>query len=527
MQVRQPHRYRGSVQRTFNFEGLLCDLFAGGGGASAGIENAMGRPVDFAVNHDQDAIKMHEINHPNTLHFQEDVFKFDPVKESNGRPFEACHLSPDCTHFSKARGGKPVEKKIRGLAWVAIRFTKMPVHLRPRLITVENVPEIRSWGPVTKPGKPVKRLAGSTFRKWIAKFKKYGYEVEWRDLKACDYGAPTTRTRFFLIARCDGRPIVWPEPTHGPGAPNPYRTAAEIIDWSIPCASIFSRKKPLVENTMKRIARGLQRFVLDNPDPFIAPIKFPSSPFVSTYYGGSGVTKGRGQNLTPLLLTQAINNRHALVVPFLAKHYGGGYNGPGIGVDSPLSTITAKDHHALVATHLIRHSGESVGSSKDSPMGTVMPAGLCKTGLVTSHMVKLRGTGKDGQSMTQPAPAITAGGLLLGEVRSFLMKYKGTDLGQDCRSPLQTITSKNHFGLVTIYGQDYQIIDIGMRMLSPRELYRAQAFPDDYVIDSDAEGNAISKTSQVARCGNSVVPLVIEAIYRANLVEQAEPAVVA
>ena len=541
--TQKDHFYRTTPQLSFNFEkGLLLDYFCGGGGASEAMELAFGRPVDIAINHDLDSIRMHTVNHSSTRHYQEDVFKFNPIKECGGRPVLYAHLSPDCTHHSKARGGKPKSKKIRGLAWVAIRLAKMPKHLRPAMISVENVEEFTSWGPLDEDGQPIKARAGETFREWVRKFKKYGYTVDWRELRACDYGAPTIRKRLFVIARCDGLPITWPAPTHGPGTGQPYKTAADIIDWTIPCKSIFGRKKPLADATLRRIARGLQKFVIDNPDPFIAPIKSQNVSFISTYYGNKAA-EGDARGCTmkdPVGTVTSGGNRHALVTAFLAKHFGGNYTGAGIPMEKPTATITTRDHHALVTaqlepqqaqvqpephktivtSHLIRHFGESIGSEVDSPTPTVMATGMGKTGLVTSHLVKLRGTCQHGQPVTEPCPTITAGGLHVGEVRAFIIKHNTRDTGHDARDPLHTVTGKSKLGIVMVKGEPYKIVDIQMRMLEPRELFRAQGFEDDYVIEHDGHGKRFTKESQVARCGNSVAPPVLEAIIRANLVEQ-------
>jgi DNA (cytosine-5)-methyltransferase 1 len=533
--------YRLSRQIPMNFHHeLIVDNFAGGGGASTGIEAALGRPVDIAINHDPAAIAMHTVNHPHTRHLCESVWDVDPRHACGGRPVGLAWFSPDCKHFSKAKGGRPVEKSIRGLAWVAVRWAKT---VRPRVIILENVEEFQTWGPLVD-DRPCPDRKGETFRNWKNALQRLGYQIEHRELRACDYGAPTTRKRLFVIARCDGAPILWPEPTHGPKGSGlkRYRTAADIIDWSLPCPSIFERKKPLAENTLRRIARGLQRFVIESPDPFIV-----------SYYGTKSPREFRGQSLKEPLRTQTTENRFGLVVPyvermftrsadndiaaplgavtshpkeavvaaFLAKNYGGNYTGPGVDLGEPLHTVTAQDHHALVAASMIRHFGQSVGSAPAEPVGTITPGGLGKTGLVTSHLLKLRGTCKDGQSVTEPAPTITAGGLHLGEVRAFLLKYYGNEKdGCDLREPLHTIPTRDRFGLVTVQGQPYQIVDIGMRMLEPHELFAAQGFPADYIHNHDGHGNPITKTAQVARCGNAVCPPVAEAIVRANLVEQ-------
>ncbi|MCA1181416.1 DNA cytosine methyltransferase [Bacillus licheniformis] len=434
------------------FREIIVDNFAGGGGASTGIEIATGLSVDIAINHDPDAIAMHKVNHPDTEHYCESVWEVDPREAAKGRPVALCWFSPDCKHFSKAKGGKPVEKKIRGLAWVAVRWAAT---VRPRVIILENVEEFQTWGPLTKDGLPDPKKKGSTFRSFVKALQRQGYKVEWKELRACDYGAPTIRKRLFLIARRDGRPIVWPKPTHGDpksatvkkGMLKPWRTAAEIMDWSIETPSIFNRKKPLSENTLRRIARGIQRFVIESKKPFVVGD-----------HGSSLIQMGYGDP----------EGRRVL------------------DLKKPLGTITA---------------------------------GGNKFAIATSHLIKLRGTCKDGQPVTNPMPTVTAGGLHVGEVRAFLTKYYGSDIGQSLDNPLHTVTTKDRFGLVTIKGENYQIADIGMRMLQPHELFAAQGFPSDYVIDRDINGVKYSKAKQVERCGNAVPPPFVEHLVRANLPE--------
>ena len=501
------------------FREIIADNFAGGGGASTGIELAVGRSVDIAINHDPDAIGMHKMNHPNTEHYLESVWDIDPVQAAAGRPIGLAWFSPDCKHFSKAKGGKPVSKEIRGLAWVTARWA---LTVRPRVMMLENVEEFQTWGPLIRDLngdlRPCPDRRGDTFRAFVAvlttglsprdphwqdvcqllgieydlqaklKLRKgFGYQVEWRELRACDYGAPTIRKRLFMVMRCDNQPITWPRPTHGDpsskevmgGKLKPWPTAADCIDWSIPCPSIFERKKPLAENTLKRIARGLKKFVIDAEQPFIVE---PAAPFIARQFGNS---TGHAMGVPMGTVTAGGGGKSQLVAAFLAKHYGGGYTGPGASLESPVPTVTTVDHNALV----------------------------------TSHLVKLRGTCQHGQPVTTPMPTITAGGLHVGEVRAFLLKYYGSSTAQSVNEPLGTITTKHRFGLVTIQGQDYQIVDIGMRMLQPHELFAAQGFPADYIIDVDAEGKPVTKTKQIARCGNSVCPPLAEALVRANLPE--------
>lgn len=485
---------------------LTVDLFAGGGGASTGIEQATGRHVDVAVNHDPEAVSLHQANHPQTRHFVSDVFEVDPHAVCGGQSVGLLWASPDCKHFSKAKGGKPVSKKIRGLAWVVIRWAKA---VRPRVICLENVEEFQTWGPLAEDGRPCPQRKGTTFQRWVAQLRNLGYQVEWRELRACDFGAPTIRKRLFLVARCDGQPIVWPTPTHGKGL-KPYRTAAECIDWSLPCPSIFDRERPLAEATMRRIAHGVKRYVLEAARPFIVPVTHQGDnrvhsadeplrtvtsakrgelalavpTLVQTGYGEREGQAPRVPGLDKPLGTCVDGQKHALVAAFLAKHYGGN-EGPGVPVDGPASTITTQDHHHLV----------------------------------TSHLAKLRGTSSSA-STAEPLHTVSAQGFHHAEVRALLLKYYGTDQDPQLGEPLHTVTTKDRFGLVTVHGEDYFIADIGMRMLQPRELYLAQGFPDSYVIERGSDGRVLSKAAQVRMCGNSVCPPLARAIVAANYCER-------
>lgn len=532
---------------------LIVDNFAGGGGASTGIELATGRSVDIAINHDPAAISMHRANHPETEHYCESVWDVDPREATKGRPVGLAWFSPDCKHFSKAKGGKPVEKKIRGLAWIVLKWAGK---VRPRVIILENVEEFKTWGPVRK-GRPLKSKKGQTYEQWKSQLESLGYVVDSRELRACDYGAPTIRKRLFVVARCDGLPIVWPYPTHGDpeseevksGKLKPWRTAAEIIDWSIPCPSIFERKRSLAENTMRRIARGLQKFVFDNPRPFVIKVNHSKDdafrgqaidqpfqtitakngwgiviPHITKFRGGATghpmsdplhtITSGAGAE-RPAGAAHAMG----LVTTFLTQYHSYDDSARGQTLDRPLLTQDTSNRYGLVTAHIARHFGESVGSALDKPIGTVTAGGGGKSAVVTSHLVKMRGT-NIGQPVTGPLQTITAGGLHFGEVRAFLLKYYGSaDNGQQLGEPLHTVTTKDRFGLVTIHGVDYQIVDIGMRMLEPHELFAAQGFPPNYIIDVDADGRKYSKSAQVARCGNAVPPPFAEALVRANLPE--------
>lgn len=435
---------------------LIVDNFAGGGGASTGIEMATGRSPDIAVNHDPAAIGMHSVNHPKAEHYCESVWDIDPRKATRGCPVALGWFSPDCTHHSKARGGKPREKHIRGLAWVALRWAAT---VKPRVIMLENVEEFQDWGPLDKRGYPIESQKGRTFRTFVNALRRQGYTVEWRELRACDYGAPTIRKRLFLIARCDGRPIVWPEPTHGDpqslavqaGKLKPWRTAGEIIDWSLPCPSIFDTTeeikakhgiraiRPLAENTMRRIRLGVWKFILNNSEPYVAPVEWKE-----------------GDHSGP-------------VAAFLAKYHTETTNDPrGQTLDRPLLTQDTSNRFALVTAKL--------------------------------------------QRAEEPNPNAE-------RVWAFLIAYYGSSIGQSLDEPLATIVTKDRFGLVMVRGTPYKIVDIGLRMLEPHELYRAQGFPASYIFDRDHEGRPIPKTEQVAKCGNSVPPQFAEALVRANLPE--------
>jgi DNA (cytosine-5)-methyltransferase 1 len=509
---------------------IFVDLFAGGGGTSTGVEAAIERPVDIAVNHDEAAIAMHRRNHPSTKHYREDVFAVDPREACGSRKAGALWMSPDCTGFSKAKGAQPRNKGIRALANVGIVWAE---RVRPRAIFLENVEEFEDWGPLDEQGKVIQERKGEDFRAWCGRLSDLGYKIDWRTFVAADYGAPTTRKRLFLQARCDGAPIVWPEPTHGKGRPNAWRAAAEIIDWSLPCPSIFGRKRPLAEATLRRIARGIQRFVIGATKPFIVPVTHQGSdrvhdideplrtvtaanrgelslvaPFIvrhghySTRTGagleeGCGAGTFRGQRATtPLATVCATNDKH-LVVPFIAKHYGGGVNGkapPGLDARAPLDTITEQDHHGLTAAFLTKFYGSSTGAHVDEPLPTVTAGG-------------------------------DRGGGHLAEVRAFLMKYhggeRGDERGQLLLEPMRTIDTANRFALVMVHGEPYEIIDIGMRMLSPRELFAAQGFPDSYDIAPELHGKPITKTQQIALAGNSVPPPMAEHIVRAAMYRRA------
>lgn len=538
---------------------IVVDNFAGGGGASTGIEIAIGRSVDIAINHDPAAIAMHRANHPATEHYTEDVWKVDPVEACAGRPVALAWFSPDCKHHSKAKGGKPVSKKIRGLAWVAVKWAKA-VH--PRVIMLENVEEFQDWGRLDEKNRPDPRYKGETFRRFVSQLEKLGYHVEYRLLRACDYGAPTIRKRFFLIARCDGRRIVWPEPTHAApdslevavGIKKPWVPVADVLDFSLPCPSIFASSKeimeqygiravrPLSENTMRRIAKGIMKFVVNNPKPFIVSI-------AQTGFAGDG----RQYSVSEPLRTVVSKAEHCVCVPVLMRN---NENAVGSDAREPIGTITTGGHHMLIAPSIIQYHSEQDdgvrGQTVDKPIMTVDASN--RYGMVSAFISKFYGGGNtspasdvgdplptvtaidhnavcaayitqfnnhcDGQVVDDPLNTMTAKSNHFGEVRAFLVKYYGSgDNAVSCEKPAPTITVKDRMGLVTVRGQDYKIVDIGLRMLTPRELFDAQGFPSDYIIDVDADGKSYPKSEQVARCGNAVCPPIPTALVRANLPE--------
>lgn len=682
---------------------IIVDNFAGGGGASTGIEMAIGRSVDIAINHDENAVAMHRTNHPDTLHYCENVFDVDPAAATSGNPVGLVWFSPDCRHFSKAKGAKPVEKAIRGLAWIVLRWS---LDVSPRVMMLENVEEFKTWGPLLAGElRPDPARIGETFQAFVGmlttgipadhpalvecceflelpleseKAKRLvsglGYDLDYRELRASDLGTPTIRKRFFMVMRRDERPIVWPEATHGDpksaavltGKLAPWRTAAECIDWAIPAASIFARKKPLAENTLKRIARGIQRFVIDSASPFIVkcnhtttkgkydcfrgqaitdplqtitkthgyaiavphltkfrtgaigqpvtepvptvtagtskrpggnghalgiveaalapflagnggseyqakprPLDKPAhtilkesrscvvAPVIARQFGASvghradepsaTITAGGGgksQLVVPTLIQMGYGERpgqaprvpgldkplgtvvagggkHAVVGAFLAKHYGGNYQGAGVGLDEPAHSVTTVDHHALVTAQVVGVGGRA-GQSRPRDVSEPLQTMTTKAdaAIVSSHLVKLRGTCRDGQRADEPMPTITAGGQHVGEVKTTLaVEDYDEERAQQVLVFLREYCGEDSTGLVDIDGVTFRIVDIGMRMLQPHELYRAQGFPEWYIIDRDYRGVKYSKDKQVARCGNAVPPPFAEALVRANLPE--------
>ncbi len=576
------------------FDDCFVDSFAGGGGASTGIEMATGHPVDIAINHNEAAILMHRRNHPFTEHYREDIWQVDPKTATRGRHVRHAWFSPDCKHFSRAKGKALIDRKIRGLAWVVLRWAH---DVRPDVIMLENVPEFVTWGPVRK-GKPVKKKAGETYRKWLRQLHDLGYVIETRKICAADLGAPTIRTRFYLIARCDGQPIVWPDRTHAPrdsaevksGKCKPWRSAAEVIDFDLPAPSIFASKKeikdqygvnamrPLKENTLRRIARGLDKFVIKSAEPFIVQQKFANTPQdvrnpLSTItavgshelvsprvipYVMSNNTGNAPHDVSDPLPTQTTGDRNYLVAPSLIQYHSEQNEREvrGQGVDQPIQTIDASNRYGMSAAYMTEYYGNARdGIDVQDPMQTITAKD--REGVTAAYLSKFF-TGVDGAKLGDPMPTVTATDHN-SCVLSHLAHFKGADKGQHPLDPLMTVTARDgqfadvrtrvvewdgqtelgywsnvramlnkycgydlgddEILLLNICGTWYFISDIGLRMLTPRELYDAMGFPHDYIIDTDINGNAISRADQVARCGNAVCPAVAEALVRANLPE--------
>ena len=609
------------AQETMTGE-IIVDNFAGGGGASTGIEIATGMAVAIAINHDPAAILMHKTNHPYTEHLQASVWDVDPKTVCRGRPVGLAWFSPDCKHFSKAKGAALVDRKIRGLAWITLRWA---AKVRPRVIILENVEEFQTWGPVRK-GKPVKKLAGTTFRKFIDQLTELGYTVEYRELIAADYGAPTSRKRFYMVARCDGKPIVWPKPTHSKtgadGLPK-WRCASEIIDWSLPCPSVFASKaqimdkyglkavRPLAKNTMRRIIRGVDKFTIRSGKPFIVQQKFQNAAqnieqplttvtavgahelckpllapvtvtntsnsvgatvgepvhtvttagnqmlvtpsLVSIGQTGGGdrirdirepvpttVSKQEACLVAPALIqyhteqtehvrasglgapinTVDASNRYGLTCASLVEYYTGGRP---LDVNDPMHTVTSHDREAVVAAHIAKYYGGVVGEKAEDPLPTV--TAIDHNAVCAAHVVKFKGDDV-GTSPSEPLQTVTASAGEFAMCKAYLAKmHSGDDLGYwpEIRALLNEFCgytlAEDEVLLLEIGGVLYYIADIGLRMLSPRELYNAMGFPPDYIIDRDYEGHEYKKSAQVARCGNAVCPPVASALVRANLPE--------
>lgn len=559
---------------------MIVDSFAGGGGASTGIEVALGRSPDVAINHDPAALAMHEANHPDTLHLINSIYAVSPDEVCRGRKVGLAWFSPDCKHHSKAKGGKPVSKNIRDLAWVVVHWAE---RVAPDVIMLENVEEFQDWGPLTPDDKPDPERKGETFREWVKRLRRLGYRVEWKRLRACDYGAPTIRQRLFVIARRDGLPIIWPKPTHGaPDSPEviagkrkAWRTAAEIIDWSLPCPSIFDSSeeimakhglravRPLKDATLRRIARGVVRYVLDAKQPFLVSVahgysggrrEYPTDEPIGTMSAGgtqhgvviptliqTGYGERHGQSPRipgldkPIGTMVAGGAKHALVAPHLMTMRNAGK--PFTAADEPTHTITAGGAHMMaVATFLAQHNSgpkmqRNAGRAATAPLSTLTTRGTQQQ-VVAANMINLRGTADTqlkGLSIESPVPTISAGGGHSALIATFLQKYYGAGTGQSAADPLHTVSTRDTFGLVTVEidGTTYAIVDIGMRMLTPREQFRAQGFPDSYIIDRAPDGRPMTKTEQTRMCGNSVCPPLAAALVTANCAHLANQEAVA
>lgn len=582
------------------FDEIIVDNFAGGGGASTGIELATGLPVTIAINHDPSAILMHQTNHPYTMHLQDNVWNINPVEICSGRPVGLAWFSPDCKHFSKAKGAALVDRNIRGLAWIVLKWAGT---VKPRVIILENVEEFKTWGPVRK-GKPIKSKTGQTFDKWLGQLKDLGYDVEYRELVAADYGAPTTRKRFFLIARCDGKPIVWPERTHAPsdseevktGKYKPWISAAEIIDWSLPCPSIFASSeeikkeyglramRPLKDNTMRRIARGMDKFVIKNQKPFIIPVGYGErqgqKPRIHNIEKPLGTIVSTVKHhvvspeITPYILSHKFNNNpetirqplstitavndHELVTPTLIQYHSEQSEKEvrASGVENPIMTVDGSNRYGVAVAHLTQYFKGDHYHSPEEPLHTVTTE--IREGVTLGYLTEYYGNAQDGINVNKPMRTITTKDKE-AVAMAHITEFKGQDIGQDLKKPLRTITtSVGEFGtvytrlekingcndlkhwseirdmlnrycgyniaedeilLLNIDGIDWFISDIGLRMLTPKELYAAQGFPKDYIIDHDYMGNEYKKKYQVARCGNAVCPQVAKALVKANMPE--------
>jgi len=604
---------------------IVVDFFCGGGGAGTGLEMGLGRAVNVAKNHNPAAISMHTANHPHTRHYTTDVFEGDPDTECEGKAVGWFHMSPDCTHHSQAAGGQPRKREIRNLSWIGLKWGGKK---KPRVISLENVKQILQWGPliakrckltgrvvklggdIAEPGEvvpleqqflvPDPKRKGQTWARFVAELQGMGYVVEWRVIKACDFGAPTSRERLFMIARCDGQPVVWPEPTHAKKPAKgqlPWRTAAECIDFSDLGKSIFGRKKDPAPATLRRVAKGMKKFVIDNPKPFIVPIanwstetvqsmdeplrtitSYPKggafsvvSPIIApaTHQGSDRINdpleplptvtcanRGEFTLISPTLIQTGYGERdgqqpripglnqplgtvvaggvkHALVSTFMAQMNGGFNTTDAKGIDEPMTTVTnTGSQQQLVAANLVHFRGNCDARALTEPLHTVS-AGGTHHGLASAFLERQFGA-SIGQGIDGPAPTITAGGggksslvsfQLSSEheegalrVAAFLISYYGTENMSGLNKPAPTITTKDRLALITVMikGAPYVIVDICLRMLQPAELYRAQGFPADYIIDKGTDGKPFTKTQKVHMCGNSVSPPPMAALARAN-----------
>ena len=538
------------------YEDLIIDCFAGGGGASVGIEMALGRSVDIAINHDPAAILMHKTNHPNTLHLTEDIFKVDLQKYVDGRHVALMWASPDCTSHSKAKGGKPRNSGLRILPWAVYKHAKA---ILPDVIIMENVEEIQQWGPLDERGYPIKERNGEEYQLFIRMMQSLGYDFDSRELVAADYGAPTTRKRWYAIFRRDGKPIVWPEPTHNKGGTDglkKWMPVSTVLDFTDLGKSIFGRKKPLAENTMKRIARGLQKFVFENPEPFTIRLdkdirvthlasgkSVLLNPYIDKTYGGN--YSGGGSKVGEPLHTITTVDHNRLVTPYIMQIGQTGFTKDrNRGMNEPLSTIVTKNEHCVVAPLLIQYHSEQSskeirGQTVDEPVRTIDTSN--RYGAVMAFLTKFYKT-CTGQSMFEPIHTITTSPGHFGQVSvltvkleellkagvskevaekcthvsEFIIEYYGNGTGHTVDSPLHTIVTKDRFALITVLADEYVILDIFLRMLTAEELKMAQGFPKDYIIDRDYKWNIYPVSERVKRIGNSVVPIMAQVLVEAN-----------
>ena len=456
-----------------NRQGLIIDCFAGGGGASVGIEMALGRKVDIAINHDPEAIRMHMVNHPQTIHLTEDIFKVDLEKIVDGRRVALMWASPDCTSHSKAKGGQPREKGLRILPWAVYKHAKA---ILPDTIIMENVEEIQKWGPLDEAGHPIKEKEGQDYREFITAMKDIGYDFQCKELVAADYGAPTTRKRWYAIFRRDGLPIMWPEATHsraGNDGLKKWVPVSSVLDFNNLGRSIFGRKKPLAEKTMNRIARGLDKFVLNAEDPYLIRVNQDHiAPYIIQYHSETAKNEVRGQSIEEPVMTIDTSNRYALVAAFISKFY---KSGTGQSIAEPLHTITTSPGH------------------------------FGQINVLMANWEELKAAGVDEETAKKCT-----------WVSQFIMEYYGCGIGQSLSDPLHTVVTKDRFALITVLGNEYVILDIFLRMLTPQELKLAQGFPKDYVIDRDIHFNPYPAKEQVARIGNSVVPIMAQRLVETN-----------
>lgn len=476
--------------------GLIIDCFAGGGGASVGIEMALGKPVDIAINHDPQAIRMHKTNHPQTLHLTEDIFKVDLEKYVASRNVALMWASPDCTSHSKAKGGQPRKQGLRILPWAVYKHAKK---ILPDVIIMENVEEIQQWGPLDENGKIISERKGEEYKRFINSMQSLGYDFDSKELVAADYGAPTTRKRWYAIFRRDGRPIVWPEPTHsktGTDRKKKWVPVSSVLDFSDIGKSIFGRKKPLAENTMRRTARGLEKFVFNNPEPFIIQVNHSGNNF-------------RGQSIHDPMPTITQKHGFGVVTPYMIQYHSettkNGVRGQT--VTDPLQTIDTSNRYGLVIAFLEKFYKSGTGQRLAEPIHTITtsPGHFGQVSVLAVDWNKLQAAGID-EETAQKATWVS----------QFIMEYYGCGIGQSLNDPLHTIMTKDRFALITVLGNEYAILDIFLRMLTPEELKLAQGFPRDYIIDRDYNWQKYPVCEQVKRIGNSVVPIMAEALVKAN-----------